>query len=111
LSHRVARLRSVDNTICKIQIEAKDAKREFERFLSLGRGESIQFSRDTLEFYESLSEELENDELSLVACGGLDEITIDNVVGRLGRQRRLHLETGKELNSLRRILLKLINQP
>jgi hypothetical protein len=97
LSHRIANLRSVDNTVCEIQIKTKDPKREFQRFLSLGRGESIKISRDTLEFYESLSEELENEELAFVACGGLEEITIKNVVGRLRHQRRLHFETWKEV--------------
>jgi hypothetical protein len=98
LSHRIAKLRSADNTICEIQIETNDTKHEFERFISLGRGESIKFSRDTLEFYTSLSQEPENEELLSVVCCVPDEITIKNVIPRLRHKRPLHFETSKEID-------------
>jgi hypothetical protein len=98
LSPRIAHLHKIDNTICTYVIETKDPKSEFPGFLSLGRGGTIKMERGSLSFYDSLSEELENAELSAIVCERRnDPITASNVFWRLRRRFNFHFDISKEV--------------
>jgi hypothetical protein len=108
LSSRIAKLRSVDNTICQFLIGTKDQGNEFSRFLSLGQGERVTIGRDTLSFYESLSEELLNEELSIVVSEGfMNDMTCDNVFERLRRRHRLNYDISAEVQFIASHLFEL----
>jgi hypothetical protein len=94
LSHRIAELRAVDTTFCKSEIETEDSKGQFDRFLSLGRGATIGVSTDNLKFWESVSEELKNEDNGSAICEG--DITDESVFGHLCRRLRFGFAVSKE---------------
>jgi hypothetical protein len=93
LSPRIIQLHSIDSTIRSLVIDTKDTKREFSRFLLLGRGDQIIVKYDNRDFYESLVEELENDELSgIMFDTGQQEMTVETAIDRHGRNLRLNVD-------------------
>jgi hypothetical protein len=98
LSSRIASVLAIDNTICAFSIATKDPRNEFSQFLSFGRGERITIGHDNFSFYESLSDELLNEELSAVVYEGfMNDVTLDNVFERLERRHRLNFDISWEV--------------
>jgi hypothetical protein len=99
LSPRIAALHAVDNTIYSYEVMTKDQHNEFEKFLSLGRGKSIIIDSMNREFYESLTEELLNEELQILSCSSnYEELSRDDVLKRLEHRHRMSFECSKEIS-------------
>jgi hypothetical protein len=60
----------------------KSSGSDFEGFLSLGRGFSIEVDAENVEYIRLISEEFENEELYDLVCRG-NELGVDNVVNLL----------------------------
>jgi hypothetical protein len=98
LSRRICAQLSIDNAICEFLVTTEDPKCEFSRFLSLGRGETITVSKSDISFYESLSEELLNDELSAaVSEVTMSDIKCDNVFVMLRRRQNVGFDISNEI--------------
>jgi hypothetical protein len=98
LSRRICAQLLIDNTICEFLVTTEDPKCEFCQFLSLGRGEMIAVSTSDISFYESLSEELLNDELSsAVSEVTMSDMTSDNVFVMLRRRQNVGFAISNEI--------------
>jgi hypothetical protein len=88
----------MNNTSCEFIIETKDPKRGFSQFLSRGRGETIAVLKSDFSFSESLSEELLNEEFSIVVSEGtLSDITGENIFERVHRCEKFGFDISKEI--------------
>jgi hypothetical protein len=101
LCPRIARLRQADNTIGELVIETKDPKSLFSEFLSLRYGQSVTINSTNRTFFESLCDELLNEELLEHLLDGLgEEVTKDNVLARLRRRSRIKFDGSREVTFL-----------
>jgi hypothetical protein len=84
LSHRIAAVHAIDDTVLSYTVETVDRDGHFGGFLALGRGAPLVLKESDRDFYMSISAELCNDELyralSDVIEGG---ISVENVVRRV----------------------------
>jgi hypothetical protein len=98
LCPRIARLRQIDNTVCEFVIETKDPESKFLEFLSLGHGQSVTIDSTNRRFFESLCDEIQNEELSERLLDGIgEEVTKANVLARLRRRCRINFDDSKEV--------------
>jgi hypothetical protein len=98
LSPRIAKLRSVDETITNFRIKTRDKGGHFSEFVSLGRREPLLLNESNRSFHLSVSKELGNSELYLFIEGGRgDTLSIENVVQRLKRRAEIGLKYDHEV--------------
>jgi hypothetical protein len=81
LSPKIAKFRGVDCTYCCYSVLTGDqsSNNDFEEFLGLGRGFSIDVDSHNIDYIRLISEEFENQELYDIVCAN-QELTVDNVV-------------------------------
>jgi hypothetical protein len=82
LSPLLCRLRQSDSSIHEYELNIKDPNDYFYNFISLGRGETISFSRTSRAFYFQICESLENKEL-LRAFLDKEELTVGTILNRI----------------------------
>jgi hypothetical protein len=98
LSHRIAAIHEIDNTICSFRVETLDVEGEFRKIISLCRGETIMIDWMNREFYAALGEELENEELfSFSRFGKCEELDRDIVLNRLEHLHRMKFDCSNEI--------------
>jgi hypothetical protein len=101
LSPKISRLHEVDPSIDRIELRTADDSKQFEHFLSLATGQSIELTKQTFPFWLSLSEELENRELmSFVAQSEHSQLNNDTVLPLLISKENLKMNCDQELSFL-----------
>jgi hypothetical protein len=100
LSPKLSRLHAVDPTLESLVICTEDAHGYFKSFISLGRGFDISLDSSNLDFFRSLSSELENQELSFLifeVTQNESELIRENVFRRLTDLSHFSFDISKEI--------------
>jgi hypothetical protein len=98
LSPKICRNCSIDPTQTEFFVETADPNHQFFEILSLGRGETIDFTTSTLSFFISIAREFENGELLFSLNDQLDrELNLSNVIPRLIERSEFKIPNCEEI--------------
>jgi hypothetical protein len=101
LSPKICRNCSNDPTQTEFIVETADPNHQFVKIISLGRGETIEFTLSTLSFFISIAREFENDELEFAMKNKIDhEIKLSNVIPRLIQRSEFKFAISEEIEFL-----------
>jgi hypothetical protein len=101
LSPKIARLHSVDASVCCCSLATEDENNEFGQFLALGSGGEIEITSSNQIFISQVCLELENSELFDIIVEHLDsDLTLGNVFERLDVRKKVNLRYLREIDFL-----------
>jgi hypothetical protein len=99
LSPRVFQYRSIDDAIDELSITVNDPECVLESILAIGRGGPLEVAAENLSTIMSICSELWNSELyETIFRHFYDDITLENVVGRVASLSKMGCSIAREVN-------------
>jgi hypothetical protein len=95
LSHKISALHAIDSTIRSFEVKTVDAREQFCDFISLGQGCEILISEVDIEFFKSLSLELENFDL-YEFVRSKEELNMKNAIASIKVHKSMDFDSSRE---------------